>query len=64
MDMNHEINKLCRAIAEMAENCNHDLVGQHRENYNPRIMAAYFALLKLYPLQMSREIAHAELFGG
>lgn len=56
------IEKLCKAVAEMAENCGHDLVGEHRKNYNPRIERAFVALVQLFPVQMAKAIAEASLF--
>ena len=57
-----EIQKLCDVVAEMSINCDGDLVGEHRKNYNPRIAKATSALIRLYPEQMSIAINKAETF--
>ncbi len=45
------IEKLCKAIIEMKENCEYDLVGEHREYYNPRIDESFKSILELYPIE-------------
>lgn len=56
------IESACLAIAEMAVNCEHDLVGDHRENYNPRIMTALKSLAQIFPAHMAEAIQKAKLF--
>ena len=56
--------RVCRDIAEMAVNCNHDLTGDHRKNYNPRIDSAGMALSELFPVEMFDAMKQAKLFGN
>ena len=56
------IESLCKAISEMAINCDHDLTGEHRQNYNARIVEAMKCLVILYPIEMSIAMAGAKLF--
>lgn len=57
-----QIQALCDVVAEMSLNCGSDLVGDHRENYNPRIAKATSALIRLYPDQMVIAVAKAKYF--
>jgi len=47
-----QVDVLCTALWEMAEQCGHDLVGEHREFYCPRITEAFAAVTELYPRMM------------
>ena len=60
--MNEENKILCCVIAEMAVNCGYDLTGDHRKNYNFRILKALDCLVKIYPLEMGKALAEAKLF--
>ena len=60
--MDHEIEKLCNAIADLHKNCDGDLCGEQRRNYNPRIETAMIAVLKLFPAQAAKAIVDAKLF--
>jgi len=48
---------LCRVIWEMAENAPHDLIGEHRDFYLPRIQKALLAIGVLYPIPLARAAA-------
>ena len=54
--------RVCKNIAEMAVNCDHDLTGDHRRNYNPRIDSAGIALAELFPVEMFDAMKQAVLF--
>lgn len=57
-----EVATLCLAVAEMEKNCDHDLCGDHRNNYNSRILVAKKALINLYPFEMATALKKARLF--
>lgn len=48
-----EIDELCRALKEMAENCDDDLCGDHRKFYNPRIKKGFLIVSRIFPKSMA-----------
>lgn len=59
--MTNDINKLCKVAYEMINNCDNDLVGDHREFYNPRIKNIFIIVGKLFPVQMATYLATPEI---
>lgn len=56
------IESLCKAVSEIAINVDHDLTGEHRQNYNPRIIKVMKCLVILYPVEMCIAMGNAKLF--
>ena len=62
MELEEAIKSACMAAAEMAVNVDSDLVGDHRDNYRPRIRSLVSSLAKLFPMQMADALLKAQPF--
>lgn len=55
-----EIHKLCLAIWQMQKQAPHDLGGEQREFYLPRLTEAMLACAQLFPAQFASIVAAEE----
>ena len=55
--LGYDVDKLCKVVLEMQQNCEYDLIGDHRNFYNPRIKTAFLELSKIFPVNMVKALA-------